>query len=164
MDKVETDSSTNNSKKKKTSSYSSRRGCMKGKGGDENGLCSFRGVRQRKWGRWVAEIKHPGSRVWLGTFDTSVEAALAYDAAALKMYGPSATLNLPNHTDHPAVTNSGATPDIIDPTCGNDISFESENADDENDSDNDISILLGDFKNAAPPTLLNWWHDQDGLS
>ncbi|KAL5990230.1 hypothetical protein ACLOJK_011127 [Asimina triloba] len=75
----------------------SRKGCMKGKGGPENALCSYRGVRQRTWGKWVAEIREPkrGARLWLGTFNTSLEAALAYDDAARKLYGPCANLNLP---------------------------------------------------------------------
>ncbi|KAI5326751.1 hypothetical protein L3X38_035825 [Prunus dulcis] len=86
--------------KKATASMGrSRKGCMKGKGGPENALCSFRGVRQRTWGKWVAEIREPnrGARLWLGTFNTSTEAALAYDEAARKLYGSSAKLNLPDH-------------------------------------------------------------------
>ncbi|KAJ4848619.1 hypothetical protein Tsubulata_016185 [Turnera subulata] len=75
----------------------SRKGCMKGKGGPENALCTYKGVRQRTWGRWVAEIREPtrGNRIWLGSFNTSLEAAKAYDHAALKLYGPEADLNLP---------------------------------------------------------------------
>lgn len=71
---------------------------MRGKGGPENSTCSYRGVRQRTWGKWVAEIREPnrGARLWLGTFNTSGEAAVSYDEAARKLYGASAKLNLPD--------------------------------------------------------------------
>lgn len=83
---------------KKPAQASSRKGCMRGKGGPENASCTYKGVRQRTWGKWVAEIREPnrGARLWLGTFETSYEAALAYDAAARKLYGPDAKLNLPD--------------------------------------------------------------------
>ncbi|XP_059446331.1 dehydration-responsive element-binding protein 2A-like [Corylus avellana] len=79
---------------RKAPGIGSKKGCMKGKGGPENSSCKYRGVRQRTWGKWVAEIREPkGKKMWLGSFENSVDAALSYDKAAKALYGSRARLN-----------------------------------------------------------------------
>lgn len=97
-------------KRRKFQVNGSQKGCMRGKGGPDNPNCVYRGVRQSTWGKWVAEIQeltigtglgqNPRS-LWLGTFSSAFEAAIAYDEAARTMYGPTAILNCPGYFDKP---------------------------------------------------------------
>ncbi|KAL2347288.1 hypothetical protein Fmac_001288 [Flemingia macrophylla] len=65
-----------------------------------NGGNKLKGVRRRKWGKWVSEIRVPGSqeRLWLGTYATAEAAAVAHDVAVYCLRRPSSLekLNFPD--------------------------------------------------------------------
>ncbi|KAJ0256466.1 Ethylene-responsive transcription factor ERF018 [Hirschfeldia incana] len=59
----------------------------------------YRGVRKRKWGKWVSEIRLPHSRerIWLGSYDTPEKAARAFDAAQFCLRGGDSDFNFPDN-------------------------------------------------------------------
>ncbi|KAJ1378110.1 DNA-binding domain superfamily [Sesbania bispinosa] len=63
---------------------------------DNNKL--YKGVRKRKWGKWVSEIRLPNSRerIWLGSYDSPEKAARAFDAALYCLRGRHASFNFPD--------------------------------------------------------------------
>ncbi|XVF88937.1 hypothetical protein PTKIN_Ptkin19aG0091200 [Pterospermum kingtungense] len=66
---------------------------------ERSDILRFKGVRKRKWGKWVSEIRLPNSRerIWLGSYDTAEKAARAFDAALFCLRGRSAKFNFPDN-------------------------------------------------------------------
>lgn len=61
--------------------------------------CKYKGVRKRKWGKYVSEIRLPNcrERIWLGSYDTAEKAARAFDAALFCLRGRNAKFNFPDN-------------------------------------------------------------------
>lgn len=76
---------------------------MKSEGTSEQ--LKYKGVRKRKWGKYVSEIRLPNSRerIWLGSYETAEMAARAFDAALLCLRGSNAKFNFPDNPPPPEI-------------------------------------------------------------
>jgi hypothetical protein len=61
----------------------------------KNNPSGYRGVTWYRNRQWRAQIHVPGKTKYLGMYDNLIEAALAYDRAALGRWGNDAILNFP---------------------------------------------------------------------
>ncbi|KAL6961943.1 hypothetical protein U1Q18_036902 [Sarracenia purpurea var. burkii] len=91
---------------------SSDEGGSSGGGGASAGQTKYKGVRCRKWGKWVSEIRVPGTqdRLWLGSYSTPEAAAVAHDIASYCLRGPSSLERLNFPLRLPAGVHPGMSP------------------------------------------------------
>ncbi|KAK4413425.1 Ethylene-responsive transcription factor [Sesamum alatum] len=72
----------------------------------------YKGIRRRKWGKWVSEIRVPGTpeRLWLGSYATPEAAAVAHDVAFYCLRGNASPQNLNFPLVLPASARAGMSP------------------------------------------------------
>ena len=75
----------------------SQNGMNRGK--PKNNTSGFKGIvfdKRKRAKPWIAKIKKDFKSIYIGTYETALEAALAYDIAAKEIHGEFAQLNFPS--------------------------------------------------------------------
>ncbi|KAJ6822338.1 ethylene-responsive transcription factor CRF2-like [Iris pallida] len=90
---------------------------------ETGGSPKYRGVRQRKWGKWAAEIRDPirSTRVWLGTYDTAEQASEAYIAASKRLQAEKCALEEAAKAAAVSVASSNVTYSQPSPLSGSQV-------------------------------------------
>ncbi|KAL0754324.1 hypothetical protein Bca101_091992 [Brassica carinata] len=114
----------------------------------------YRGVRLRKSGKWVCEVREPNkkSRIWLGTFKTAEIAARAHDVAALALRGRGACLNYAESAWRLRIPETTCAKDIQKAAAEAALAFEAEKSD---TTTNDHGMNMEETSAVASPAELN---------
>lgn len=116
----------------------------------QRSVSSYRGVRKRKWGKYVSEIRLPNSRqrIWLGSYDSAEKAARAFDAAMFCLRGSGANFNFPS--DRPNIAGGrNMTPSQIQIAAARFANSEPRNE----RSDQPVESLTSDEETASFPVI-----------
>jgi hypothetical protein len=60
-------------------------------------LNPYKSVQLTPSGKWCVKINYKNKQLYIGTFETAIEAAQAYDIKALELFGDFACLNFPEN-------------------------------------------------------------------
>ncbi|XP_022875979.1 ethylene-responsive transcription factor ERF020-like [Olea europaea var. sylvestris] len=123
---------------------------------DEGGSYTkkYKGIRRRKWGKWVSEIRVPGTqeRLWLGSYSTPEAAAIAHDVAFYCLRGISSPEKLNFPLMLPASARTGLSPRSVqnaasDAGMAMDAQLSSENSTNkrENGKEEDLNLLQNEY-------------------
>ncbi|XP_060184199.1 ethylene-responsive transcription factor ERF118-like [Lycium barbarum] len=119
------------------------------------GLSKYKDVRQRKWGRWAAEIRDPfkGSRVWLGTYNTAAEASGAYELKRLE-FDTMAKNNSTNVSEE----------ESSDDGSSNNINHSGSIVSDHQNQSQNVAGVSEDYAQSSASSILNGQKDNEKAS
>ncbi|CAL4900844.1 unnamed protein product [Urochloa decumbens] len=122
--------------------------------------CRYRGVRRRAWGKWVSEIRVPGTRerLWLGSYAAPEAAAVAHDAAACLLRGlaGAAAAGHLNFPERAACYGHGRAPRPLSPRSVQRVASDAGMAADAQLVDARAAALAASSTTSSPPRPTVW--------
>ncbi|KAJ1391265.1 DNA-binding domain superfamily [Sesbania bispinosa] len=127
-----------------------------------HGNNKFKGVRRRKWGKWVSEIRVPGTqeRLWLGTYATPEAAAVAHDVAVYYLRKPSTLdkLNFPETLSSYCLQQRDMSPSSVQKVAS-DVAMDVDARNISGNSAEETKKTDDDIHNGSVAEQVFWWED-----